>query len=189
MIVGVLALQGAFREHIRMVKMCGEEAREIRLPEELDRCRRTDNTGRREHDDIQAHGGVRVPRKIKSFVKSGKPVMGTCAGLILLASRQQGRKQKLLNLIDIDVRRNAYGRQIESREVDIEIPGNRAAAFPCRIYQGSPDRKRRAGCGSACHVSGQNSPGPPEKYPDLLLPPRTDRRHPHSPAFPGDGRE
>jgi 5'-phosphate synthase pdxT subunit len=62
------------------------------------------------------------PAKLKAFVKSGKPIMGTCAGLILLAASQQGRKQKFLNLIDIDVKRNAYGRQIESREVDIDIP-------------------------------------------------------------------
>jgi len=122
MTVGVLALQGAFREHIRMVKMCGEEAREIRLPEELDGVDALIIPGGESTTISKLMEEYRFPGRIKSFVKSGKPVMGTCAGLILLAASQQGRKQKLLNLIDIDVKRNAYGRQIESREVDIEIP-------------------------------------------------------------------
>lgn len=122
MVVGVLALQGAFREHVRMVKMCGAEAREVRLAGELDTVDALIIPGGESTTISKLMNEYGFPEKIKAFVKSGKPVMGTCAGLILLAARQQGRKQKFLNLIDIDVKRNAYGRQIESREVDIEIP-------------------------------------------------------------------
>jgi len=122
MIVGVLALQGAFREHIRMVKMCGAQAHEIRLPEELERVDALIIPGGESTTISKLMAEYGFPGNIRSFVKSGKPVMGTCAGLILLAANQQGKKQKFLNLIDIDVKRNAYGRQIESREVDIEIP-------------------------------------------------------------------
>lgn len=122
MIIGVLALQGAFREHVRMIRMCGEEAREIRLPEELDGIDALIMPGGESTTISKLMVEYGFPGKLKSFVKSGKPVMGTCAGLILLAASQQGRKQKLLNLIDIDVKRNAYGRQIESREVNIDIP-------------------------------------------------------------------
>ena len=56
---------------------------------------------------------------VKEFAAAGKPVFGTCAGLIVMADRVNGRKQDLLNLIDIDVERNAYGRQVDSREADI----------------------------------------------------------------------
>jgi len=122
MIIGVLALQGAFREHIRMIRMCGEEAREIRLPEELDSVDALIIPGGESTTISKLMVEYGFPGRLKSMVKSGKPVMGTCAGLILLAGSLQGKRQKLLNLIDIDVKRNAYGRQIESREVDIEIP-------------------------------------------------------------------
>lgn len=122
MTIGVLALQGAFREHIQMLRMCGQEAREIRLPEELDSVDALIIPGGESTTISKLMREYGFPEKIKSFAKSGKPIMGTCAGLILLAASQQGRKQKLLNLIDIDVKRNAYGRQIESREVDIDIP-------------------------------------------------------------------
>lgn len=122
MIVGVLALQGAFREHIRMAKMCGAQAREIRLPEELDNVDALIIPGGESTTISKLMLEYGFPGKIKSFARSGRPLMGTCAGLILLAASQQGKKQKLLNLIDVDVKRNAYGRQIESREVDIEIP-------------------------------------------------------------------
>jgi len=56
---------------------------------------------------------------LREFAASGKPLFGTCAGLIVMADRVGGRRQELLNLIDIDVERNAYGRQIDSREADI----------------------------------------------------------------------
>jgi 5'-phosphate synthase pdxT subunit len=119
--VGVLALQGAFREHIRMLKSLGVEALEIRLPGDLD-----------EVDGLIIPGGESTTvRKlltdygfvdtVKEFAAAGKPVFGTCAGLIVMADRVNGRKQDFLNLIDVDVERNAYGRQVDSREAD--IPG------------------------------------------------------------------
>ena len=117
--VGVLALQGAFREHIRMLKSLDVEALEIRLPGELD-----------EVDGLIIPGGESTTMRklladygfvdtLKEFAAAGKPVFGTCAGLIVMADRVNGRKQDLLNLIDIDVERNAYGRQVDSREADI----------------------------------------------------------------------
>ncbi len=117
--IGVLALQGAFREHIRMLKALGAEAVEIRLPGELD-----------EVDGLVIPGGESTTMRklmadfglvdpIREFAASGNPVFGTCAGLIVMAERLGGRRQELLNLIDIDVERNAYGRQVDSREADI----------------------------------------------------------------------
>lgn len=117
--VGVLALQGAFREHIRMLRALGAEAVEIRLPSELD-----------DVDGLIIPGGESTTMRklmadygfvdpLREFAATGKPLFGTCAGLIVMAERLGGRRQELLNLIDIDVERNAYGRQVDSREADI----------------------------------------------------------------------
>jgi len=116
---GVLALQGAFREHIRALRALGAGAVEIRLPAELD-----------EVDGLIIPGGESTAMRklmadfgfigpLREFAATGKPVFGTCAGLIVMAERLGGRRQELLNLIDIDVERNAYGRQVDSREADI----------------------------------------------------------------------
>jgi pyridoxal 5'-phosphate synthase pdxT subunit len=117
--VGVLALQGAFREHIRMLKSLGVDAVEIRLPGEID-----------DVDGLIIPGGESTTMRklmveyrfidtVREFASAGKAIFGTCAGLIVMADRVNGKKQDLLNLIDIDVERNAYGRQVDSREADI----------------------------------------------------------------------
>jgi 5'-phosphate synthase pdxT subunit len=117
--VGVLALQGAFREHIRTLESLGVDAVEIRLPGEID-----------DVDGLIIPGGesttmrklmveYRFIDNVKEFAAAGKAIFGTCAGLIVMADRVNGKKQNLLNLIDIDVERNAYGRQVDSREADI----------------------------------------------------------------------
>jgi len=120
--IGVLALQGAFREHLKMLKDCGEEGREIRLPDELDGMDGLIIPGGESTTITKLMLEYGFPEKIKSFAASGRPIFGTCAGLIVLADRIGGQRQELLNLIDIDVLRNAYGRQIFSREVDIPVP-------------------------------------------------------------------
>jgi 5'-phosphate synthase pdxT subunit len=121
MIIGVLALQGAFREHIHMVNKCDAGAVEIKLPAQLDNI-----------DGLIIPGGESTTisklmveydflEPLKSFAVTGRPVFGTCAGAILLADKIGGKKQDLLNLIDIDVKRNAYGPQVYSREADITV--------------------------------------------------------------------
>ncbi|MBN2515485.1 MAG: pyridoxal 5'-phosphate synthase glutaminase subunit PdxT [Deltaproteobacteria bacterium] len=121
MIIGVLALQGAFREHIHMIKKCDAGAVEIRLPAQLDNI-----------DGLIIPGGESTTisklmmeydflDRLKSFAVSGRPIFGTCAGAILLADKVGGKKQDLLNLIDIDVKRNAYGPQVYSREAEITV--------------------------------------------------------------------
>jgi pyridoxal 5'-phosphate synthase pdxT subunit len=126
--VGVLALQGAFREHIRTLESLGIDAVEIRLPGEID-----------DVDGLIIPGGESTTMRklmveyrfidtVREFAAAGKPVFGTCAGLIVMADRVNGKKQDLLNLIDIDVERNAYGRQVDSREADI----------PCRSLGEEP---------------------------------------------------
>ncbi len=118
--VGVLALQGSFHEHHDMLKRIGVEAREVRLPDQLENL-----------DGLIIPGGESTTigklavdfgllKPLREFGKR-KAIWGTCAGAILL-SKDAHRDQPLLELMDITVDRNAFGRQIASFEADLEIP-------------------------------------------------------------------
>lgn len=122
--IGVLALQGAFAEHIYLLQKCGAQPVEVRLPADL--------TGL---DGIILPGGEstsigKVARRwdliepLREFARSGRPMWGTCAGMILMAKEVTGQAvdQPGLKLMDISVRRNAFGRQVDSFEVDLETP-------------------------------------------------------------------
>jgi 5'-phosphate synthase pdxT subunit len=125
-IVGVLALQGDFREHVEMVKMLGVEAREIRFPEQLDQVHGLIIPGGESTTINKLFDKYGFRKKLNEFYKSGKPLFGTCAGLIVLAKKAKGEERQL-GLIDIDVERNAYGRQIDSFEQKISLNLNHKA--------------------------------------------------------------
>ena len=111
--IGVLAVQGNFREHAAMLRSLGAEVREVRLPEQLDGL-----------DGLVIPGGesTAIMRLIRLYgleeaIRSfPAPVLGTCAGMILL---DRGH----LGLVDIEVERNGYGRQVASFEADLELAG------------------------------------------------------------------
>lgn len=121
--VGVLALQGAVAEHVRSITLAGAEGVPIKKVEQLDGI-----------DGLIIPGGEsttigKLMRKynfmdaIRQFSAQGKPIFGTCAGLILLAERIQGDEEAHLKLMDITVARNAFGRQRESFETDLPVKG------------------------------------------------------------------
>lgn len=121
--IGVLGLQGAFREHVRSVEATGAEAVVVKKKEQLD-----------EIDGLIIPGGESTTIRrlidkysflepIRQFGKQGKPIFGTCAGLILLASEIDGSYDVHLGVMDIKVLRNAFGRQRESFEADLDIKG------------------------------------------------------------------
>ncbi|WP_322908125.1 pyridoxal 5'-phosphate synthase glutaminase subunit PdxT [Paenibacillus campi] len=121
--IGVLALQGAVAEHIRSLQLAGAEAVSVKRVDELD-----------ELDGIVIPGGEsttigKLMRKydfmdaLQQFSAQGKPIFGTCAGLIVLAERIVGQEQAHLSLMDMTVCRNAFGRQKESFETDLTITG------------------------------------------------------------------
>ncbi len=127
--VGVLALQGAFIEHIEILRRLGVEAVKVRLPQEFDGL-----------DGLIIPGGESTTMgrlavtyglldPIRRMAREGKPIWGTCAGMILLA-RDVSRRQPLLGLMDIVVRRNAFGRQVDSFETDLAIPALDAVSAP-----------------------------------------------------------
>jgi 5'-phosphate synthase pdxT subunit len=115
-VVGVLALQGDFEAHARLLRACGAEPREVRVPAELDGL-----------DGLVIPGGestvmtLGIEREglaepLRDLHAAGTPILGTCAGLIM-ADRDH------LGLMDIRARRNAFGRQVRSFEADVEVAG------------------------------------------------------------------
>ena len=122
--VGVLALQGDFREHLRVLASLGAEARPVRRPEELAEVFGLVIPGGESSvmDKLSRSFGLADP--LKAAIRNGLPVYGTCAGLIMLAdSILDGiGGQQSYGGLDIDVRRNAFGPQVESFEVDLDVP-------------------------------------------------------------------
>ena len=120
--IGVLALQGDFIEHEQVLKRLGVETRQVRLPKDLDGL-----------DGLIIPGGESTTigklavqyglvEPLREMARSGKPMWGTCAGMIFL-SNDVGRDQPLLDLLDVKVRRNAFGRQVDSFETDLDVKG------------------------------------------------------------------
>jgi 5'-phosphate synthase pdxT subunit len=122
--VGVLALQGDFREHIAVLRGFGADARPVRRPEELAQVAGLVIPGGESSvmDKLSRLFGLADP--LKKAIADGLPVYGTCAGLIMLSTRILDgiAGQESLGGLDIDVRRNAFGSQLDSFEVALDIP-------------------------------------------------------------------
>ena len=121
--VGVLALQGAFREHQRALEKCGAAARQVRKPEELKGLDRLVIPGGESTVMGKLMGEFNLLEPIKGLAAEGMPVFGTCAGLIMLAKRIRQGRQTSLALMDMEVERNAFGRQVDSFEADLSVAG------------------------------------------------------------------
>jgi pyridoxal 5'-phosphate synthase pdxT subunit len=114
--IGVLALQGDFHLHGKALERCGAQAVEVRKPEELEGLDGLIIPGGESTTLLKLMDEWGFVPALKEFHASGRPIFGTCAGLILLASEVQSPRQASLGLIDASVERNAYGRQRESFE-------------------------------------------------------------------------
>ncbi|MGF1668442.1 MAG: pyridoxal 5'-phosphate synthase glutaminase subunit PdxT [Acidimicrobiia bacterium] len=121
--VGVLALQGDFREHGMALRRLGAEVREVRLPEDLFGIEAIVMPGGESTTigKLAVRFGVIDP--LRSMIEGGLPTYGTCAGLIFSATAVTEGTQPLLGVLDVVVQRNAFGRQNESFETDLEIAG------------------------------------------------------------------
>lgn len=124
-IVGVLALQGDVREHLRALNACGADVRPVRRPADLDGLDGIVLPGGESTtiDKLSRIFGLREP--LITALQGGLPAYGSCAGMILLAKNVlDGTKdQQTFGALDITVRRNAFGRQVESFETDVDLDG------------------------------------------------------------------
>ena len=130
--IGVLALQGAFREHILKLQSLGVDAREIRLPEQLDDLNALIIPGGESTTMGKLAVAFGLLEPLREFARN-RPTWGTCAGLILLADRAVKQKkggQPLIGGLDITVDRNFFGRQVDSFEEDLEVPALAEVAQP-----------------------------------------------------------
>jgi len=120
--IGVLALQGAFAEHVAALRAIGVEAVEVRLPEQLD-----------DVDGLIIPGGESTTMRnlirrwnmrepILALAERGAPLFGTCAGMIVLSRQIEGGEEPILPLLDVTVERNAFGRQLDSFETELNVP-------------------------------------------------------------------
>jgi 5'-phosphate synthase pdxT subunit len=120
--IGVLALQGAFAEHVASLRAVGAEPVEVRLPSQLNDVEGLvipggESTTMRK---LIARWDMRLP--ILDLAASGKPVFGTCAGMIVLAKQITDGEEPVLPLLDVSVERNAFGRQLDSFEIELDVP-------------------------------------------------------------------
>jgi pyridoxal 5'-phosphate synthase pdxT subunit len=120
--IGVLALQGAFIEHEQMLQRLGVEAVEVRLPKDLEGCAGVIIPGGESTTIGKLAVQYHLIEPLRELARSGKPLWGTCAGLIFMAKDVQ-RDQPLLGLMDVTVQRNAFGRQVDSFEANLSIKG------------------------------------------------------------------
>ncbi len=130
MIIGVLALQGDFREHIQAVQSCGHEALEVRRRSELDRCEALILPGGESTTIALLAKNYGLMDPIKQRIANGMPTYGSCAGMILLADRivDGVEGQETFGGIDMTVRRNAFGRQVDSFESELDFAGHQLRA-------------------------------------------------------------
>jgi 5'-phosphate synthase pdxT subunit len=118
--IGVLALQGAFREHLQLLKQCGVEGCEVRLPRDLEGLSGLIIPGGESTTIGKLAVIYGLIEPLRAFAQT-RPVWGTCAGAIFL-SKDAHRNQPLLGVMDITVERNAFGSQIDSFEHDLPVP-------------------------------------------------------------------
>jgi 5'-phosphate synthase pdxT subunit len=119
--VGILAIQGDFLEHGQVLDRLGIEAPEIRLPHQLDEVDGLIIPGGESTTIVQLIDIYGFRDALKEKVGSGMPVWGTCAGMIVIANRLADHRPEPLHLMNIDVARNAFGRQVDSFETDLVI--------------------------------------------------------------------
>ena len=120
--IGVLASQGAFAEHIKVLKQLDIEAVPVRLPDEIKGVDGLIIPGGESTTISRLIAAYHLEEEIKTLAKGGKAIFGTCAGMILLSKDISGNTTKALGLMEIRVKRNAFGRQRESFETEISVP-------------------------------------------------------------------
>jgi pyridoxal 5'-phosphate synthase pdxT subunit len=129
-LIGVLSLQGDVEEHLRALRNADAKARGVKTPEDLEKV-----------DGLIMPGGESTTlgivldrfglvKPLRALAARGTPIWGTCMGMIMMARSVVGSSQPTLGLLDIEVKRNAFGRQVESAELRLQIDGIEGKPFP-----------------------------------------------------------
>jgi pyridoxal 5'-phosphate synthase pdxT subunit len=129
--VGVLALQGAFSKHLEMLNSLGVHAIEVRKSEELQQCHGLIIPGGESTTIMRQINFIKLAVDLEEFAKQ-KPIFGTCAGLILMSKKIVADPMTPFGFLDIEVERNAFGRQADSfqMDVDMQLEGKTQKKFP-----------------------------------------------------------
>lgn len=156
--IGVLALQGDVREHVHALARCDADARPVRRPEELDRVDALVIPGGESTTISKLADAFGLLEPIRKRITGGMPVYGSCAGMIMLATEVlDGRPdQQGFDGIEMTVRRNAFGRQIDSFEAPVRINGMPGPAYHA-VFIRAPWVER---VGDAVEVLGEVTDGP-----------------------------
>lgn len=128
--VGVLALQGAFREHVNMVSRLGAAVREIRQRKDMEGIDAMIIPGGESTTIGKLLVELDILELLRQRIAQGMPVYGSCAGLILLCRDIEHSTQPRLGVLDATVRRNAFGRQVDSFEMELDMPALGIVSFP-----------------------------------------------------------
>jgi len=120
--IGVLAVQGAVREHVAAIREIGGEPVEVRLPRDLVDLDALILPGGESTTMRRLIDGYGLREPIAALARAGAPLFGTCAGMILLADRLDDDEDPYFGMLDLAVRRNGYGRQLDSFEADLDAP-------------------------------------------------------------------
>ena len=120
--IGVLALQGAFAEHLNALRTIGVEGVPVRLPSDLDDLSGLILPGGESTTMRKLVDRWELRQPILRLAAAGTPIFGTCAGMILVAKEIVDGDEPVFPLVDMAVKRNAFGRQLDSFETDLEVP-------------------------------------------------------------------
>ncbi|CDZ79518.1 Glutamine amidotransferase subunit PdxT [Candidatus Rubidus massiliensis] len=142
MIVGVLSVQGAFAKHIEALQKLGIRTKQVKTPHDLIECNGLIIPGGESTTILRQLKFINLLEPLHEFAKS-KPILGTCAGLILMSKHVLCKSVETLQLLDIEVERNAFGRQVESfsTEIEFKVPHKRVNIIPAVFIRAPRIRK------------------------------------------------
>jgi len=153
--IGVLALQGAVTEHIHMLSSLGVETVPVRLPADLDGLDALIIPGGESTTIAKLLSDYGLIQPIRRLAKKGFPIFGTCAGLILLAKKVPDLEMESISAMDIEVARNAFGRQVDSFEADLKIPALHNGSFHGIFIRAPIIDKVEPGVEVLCQLNGR----------------------------------
>jgi 5'-phosphate synthase pdxT subunit len=152
--IGVLALQGAVAEHIGMLSALDAEAVPVRLPSELDGLDALVIPGGESTTISKLLSDYSLIEPIRQLARQGFPILGTCAGLVLLARKVPSLQMEPIGAMDIEVKRNAFGRQVDSFEADLQIPALGNGNFHGIFIRAPIIEKAKRGVEILCKLNG-----------------------------------